>query len=118
MVAGNQMPAPGIKRGPAKVVRTKVYVFELTNISQAVQKGTSAYYSSLRTRLITVVDTDSAGYFAVCLPEGRYSLFTRSGDWYYASRRDVDNNLAPAEVSKGKMTQVECHIEGERPPVY
>jgi len=72
----------------------------------------------VNTRLVKVVDTDSTGHFCVCLPEGRYSLFTRSGEGYFASRRDVDNNLAPVEVSKGKMTQVECHIQGSRPPAY
>ena len=118
VVSGNQMPAPGIKRGPSKGVKTKVFVFDLTNISQVVRRGSSSYYSSVRTRLVTVADTDSTGHFCICLPEGRYSLFTRRGEWYFASRRDVDNNLAPAEVSKGKMTQVECHIEGSRPPVY
>jgi len=118
MASGNQMPAPGVKRGPLPSVKAQVYVFELTNISQVVRKGSSPYYSAVHTRLVTVVDTDSTGHFCVCLPEGRYSLFTRSGEWYFASRRDVDNNLAPAEVSKGKMTQVECHIEGSRPPVY
>ena len=118
VMSGNQMPASGIKRGPSRGVKTKVYVFELTNISQVVRRGSSSYYSSVHTRLVTVADTDSTGHFCVCLPEGRYSLFTRSGEWYFASRRDVDNNLAPAEVSKGKVTQVECHVEGARPPVY
>jgi len=118
MVSGNQMPAPGVKRVPLPSVKARVYVFELTNISQVVQKGSSPYYSAVHTRLVTVADTDSTGHFCVCLPEGRYSLFTRRDEWYFASRRDVDNNLAPAEVSKGKMTQVECHIEGSRPPVY
>ena len=118
MVSGNQMPAPGVKRGFAKGISTKVYVFELTNISQVVRIGTSPYYSSVRSRQVTVVDTDSTGHFCVCLPEGRYSLFTRSGEWFFASRRDVDNNLGPVEVSKGKMTQVECHIEGTPAPVY
>ena len=118
VVSGNQMPAPGIKKGPLPSVRAKVYVFELTNISQVVRKGSSSYYSSINTRQVAVAETDSTGHFCICLPEGRYSLFTRSGEWYFASRRDVDNNLAPAEVVKGKMTQVECRIEGERPPVY
>jgi len=118
MVSGNRMPAPGVKRGPLPSVKTQVYVFELTNISQVVRKGSSPYYSSVHTRLVAVADTDSTGHFCVCLPEGRYSLFTRSGESYFASRRDVDNNLAPVEVSKGKMTQVECHIEGSRPPTY
>ena len=118
MVSGNQMPAPGVKRKTLPAVRAQVCVFELTNISQVVRKGSSPYYSSVNTRLIKEVETDSTGHFCVCLPEGRYSLFTKSGEGYYASRRDVDNNLAPAEVSKGKMTQVECHIQGSRPPVY
>jgi len=118
VVSGNQMPAPGRKRGPLKGVRSTVYVFELTNINQVVRQGQSPYYQSIQTRLVATVDTDSTGHFVVCLPAGHYSLFTKKNGMYYASRRDVDNNIAPVEVTTGKMTQAECRIEGDRPPVY
>jgi len=118
VVSGNQMPAPGVKRGPLRGVRSTVYVFELTNINQVTRQGQSPYYQSVQTRLLATVDTDSTGHFLICLPAGRYSLFTRKNGMYYASRRDVDNNIAPVEVTPGKMTQAECRIEGDHPPVY
>jgi hypothetical protein len=118
VVSGNQMPAPGVKRGPLKGIRSTVYVFELTNINQVVRQGRSSYYQSLLTRMVTSVETDSAGHFLICLPAGHYSLFTQKNGMYYASRRDVDNNIAPVEVITGKMTQAECRIEGDRPPTY
>jgi len=118
VVSGNQMPAPGRKRGPLKGVRSTVYVFELTNINQVVRQGQSPYYQSIQTRLVATVDTDSTGHFVVCLPACHYSLFTKKNGMYYASRRDVDNNIAPVEVTTGKMTRADCRIEGDRPPVY
>jgi hypothetical protein len=112
------MPAPGVKQGQLKGVRSTVYVFELTNINQVVRQDQSSYYQSVQTRLVTSIETDSAGHFLACLPPGRYSLFTRKNGLYFASQRDMDNNLAPVEVIKGKMTRAECRIEGARSPVY
>jgi hypothetical protein len=68
--------------------------------------------------MIRQVDTDDKGHFKVLLPVGLYSIFTKKGDLFYASRRDEKNNLAPAEVLSGKMTKVECSVESDHKPVY
>ena len=117
-ISGNRMPAPGVRRGPLRGVPSTVYIFDLTNISQVIRVGQSAYYSAVRTRLVRVEATDSQGHFRVCLPVGRYSIFTRKNGLYYASQFDTDNNIAPAEVVPGKITKVDCHIEGDHPPTY
>ncbi|HEY4060438.1 MAG TPA: hypothetical protein VGM30_00980 [Puia sp.] len=117
-VGGNHMPDPHHRSGPPVAVRSTVYIFELTNISQVLRQGSSPYYTAVRTRLIKPVDTDDKGHFQVWLPPGDYSLFTKKGDLFYGSRRDEKNNIAPVEVLPGKVTPVECRVESDHSNVY
>lgn len=118
-VGGNRMPAPNRKPAvPKEGVRATICIYELTNISQVDRVGDAPYYQSIHTRMIRQVDTDDKGRFKVLLPVGTYSIFTKKGDLFYASRRDEKNNLAPAEVLSGKMTKVECSVESDHKPVY
>ena len=118
VVSGNQMPSPRVKRSPLKGVRSTVYIYELTPLSRVVRQGQSAYYSAVQTPLVKQVETDSLGHFCTCLPVGRYSLFTKKNGFFYANLFDATNNIAPVEVVKGQMSTLDCHIEGDRPPVY
>ena len=117
---GNLMPAPNRKPSvPKNGIRATIYIYELTNISQVDRTGQSPYYPAIHTRLIQQADTDDKGHFKVLLPAGSYSIFTKKGDLFYASRRDEKNNIAPVEVLPGKMTKVDCSVEsGHQPPVY
>jgi hypothetical protein len=117
-VGGNHMPDPHHPVGPGAGVRSTVYIFELTNIGQVSRQGTSPYYSSVGSRFVKQADTDKTGHFRVGLPPGNYSLFTKKGDLFYASRMDDKNNIAPVEVLPGKMTPVECRVESDHKAVY
>lgn len=119
-VGGNHMPDPHHPAGPPAGVRSTVYIFALTNISQVVRQGVGAspYYSAVRTRFIGQTETDDKGHFQVWLAPGRYSLFTKKGGLYYGSRMDEKNNIAPVEVLPGKVTQVECRVESDHKVVY
>ena len=123
-VSGNRMPSPDRKPAPPgsplvpKGIKSTVYVFELTNSSQVTRQGQSSYYSVINTTLIKQADTDDTGYFKIKLPPGLYSVFTRKGDLFYASRRDEKNNIAPISVVEGQFTRIDCKIEGDRKPVY
>src|SRR5882757_342753 len=120
VVAGNQMPSPS--RRPSSHhgtgVRSVLYIYKLTNTSQVVRQGQSPYYSAINTELVKQADTDDKGYFKVLLPPGHYSVFTKKGDLFYASRMDEKNNIAPVEVLPGKMTELECRVESDHKPVY
>jgi hypothetical protein len=99
-------------------VASTVCVFELTNDSQVVRQGTSPYYQAVHTRLIRQIYTDDKGNFSILLPPGTYSVFTRKGDLFYATRRDEMNNIAPIELMPGKMTRVNCSVESDHKVVY
>jgi len=116
---GDRMPAPNRRPSvPKEGVRATLYIYELTNISQVDRIGQQPYYQTIHTRLVRQVDTDEKGHFKVQLPAGNYSLFTKKGDLFYATRRDEKNNLAPVEVLPGKMTKINADVESGQKPVY
>jgi hypothetical protein len=116
--AGNHMPSPHYHPGPPAGVKATVCVFELTNDSQTVKTATAGLCQSVQTRLIRQAEADDSGHFHIELPPGTYSVFTKKGHLFYATRRDEKNNIAPVEVLPGKMTRVECSVESDHAAVY
>ncbi len=108
--------APPRANGPG--VKATICIFDLTNDSQVVRQGTSPWCQEVHTRLIRQENTDDIGNFSILLPPGIYSVFTKKGDLFYASRRDEKNNIAPVEVLPGKMTRVDCRVESDHKVVY
>ena len=99
------MPDPDNPLSPPKGIKTKLYIYELTNISQVTRQGMSAFYTQVPTRLVKEIETDEDGSFKVKLKPGRYSLFVKKDQLFYSSVFDGQNNIHPVEVKKGKMTE-------------
>ena len=110
-ISGNQMPSPHKKSSPPKGIKTTLYIYHLTNINQVTRQGQSVFYSSVNTKLVKKIESDTTGYFKVHLSPGCYSLFTKKGALFYANIFDQYNNIAPAEVIAGKITKVEIRID-------
>jgi hypothetical protein len=116
--SGNRMPAPHFHPGLPPGIRATICVFALTNISQVTAAGAAGLYRTVQTPLIRQTDTDDSGRFRIYLPPGNYSVFTKKGSLFYATRRDEKNNIAPVEVEPGKMTRVDCSVEFDHAAVY
>ncbi len=108
--SGNQMPSPDVPESEGKALKTTVYVYESTNVSQVEREGTSPFYRAIHTRLVKTVDSDSQGRFALELPAGEYSLFTKIGDRFYANSFDARNTIAPVTVTKGQVSEVNITV--------
>ena len=117
-ISGNHMPSPKYHPGPAPGVHATICVFRLTNQSQVTGAGKAGLYRSVQTPLVRQTDTDDSGHFRILLPPGTYSVFTKNGSLFYATRRDEKNNIAPVEVLPGKMTRVDCSVESDHAAVY
>lgn len=111
LVSGNQMPSPDIKKTPSKGIRTTIYIYELTNISQVVQQGQQPFYSAVNSRFIQDVQSNEDGSFKVSLPPGKYSLFTKKDTLFYANRFDEVNNISPVEVLPKEVTSIEIKMD-------
>ncbi|HVS96334.1 MAG TPA: carboxypeptidase-like regulatory domain-containing protein [Puia sp.] len=116
--SGNRMPSPRVHRGLPAGVRATICVFRLTGQDQVTETGRAGLYSAVRTILVRQADTDDSGRFRILLPPGTYSVFTKKGPLFYATRRDEKNHIAPVTVLPGKMTRVDCSVESDHTAVY
>ena len=107
---GNQMPSPDVPESDGRAVKTTVYVYEATHISQASRIGSSPFYSSIATKLVKTAESDDKGYFTAELPAGTYSLFTMVDGKLYANSFDRRNNIAPVTVEENKVSEVNITI--------
>ena len=110
--AGNQMPSPDVPPSKGKGVQRTVYIYELTNGNQATTTD-GVFHANIQTDLVTKVETDADGNFAVSLEPGVYSLFTKEEKGLYANLFDGENNIYPVEVQEGQVTNVELLINYE-----
>lgn len=110
-VSGNLMPGPGRNKPVPKGTKATLYIYELTNTSQVVRQAQSSFYSSIKTKPVKQVSSNSKGRFSVQLPPGRYSVFVKKDSLYYANQFDDKNNIFPVEVLPKKMTKIEFRID-------
>jgi hypothetical protein len=108
--SGNRMPMKGAEQQGAKGLSTTIYIYEATRLEQVSRVGESPFYTSIRTRLVTTVQSDSTGSFRVGLAPGAYSLFTKQGDRFYANAYDAAGNIALVKVEKGKFSQAKITV--------
>ena len=110
-VSGNQMPSPDSKPSRPKGIKTALYIYPITNLSQVSRKESSSFYRSIQTKLVKKIMSDTNGYFNAKLPVGSYSLFIKVDSLYYANLFDGENNIFPVKVVQNKMTKVEFKMD-------
>jgi hypothetical protein len=104
LVKGNQMPSPDAPRSQPAGLQTVLYIYELTNSSQATPADGS-FYKTISSKLVKEVATEADGTFKAKLKPGMYSLFVKKGDLFYSNIFDDKMNIHPIEVKKGKWTE-------------
>lgn len=107
---GDFMP---VGRGTICQVQRKVYIFEPTTREGADQVGSSPFFTSVHTNLITTVDSDASGFFQVALEPGTYSLFILEGDNYYSNSYGPGGEIFPVTVTEGEVSEVLINITTE-----
>jgi hypothetical protein len=107
---GNFMPSPDApQQGSGRGVKRELYIHELTNMGQV--QGEPPFYQQIQTKLVKKVVSDENGNFAVELKPGKYSLFVKEKDGYYANLFDGQTNIYPVEVQENQVTPVEFVID-------
>jgi hypothetical protein len=111
LVSGNQMPSPDRPPSAGKGIKTTLYIYPLTNLSQVERLEHSTFYSRINTTLVKKIETKDNGYFKVRLSPGQYSLFLMKDTLFYANRFDDKNNIAPVAVVANKTTKIEVKMD-------
>ncbi|WP_026461964.1 hypothetical protein [Adhaeribacter aquaticus] len=115
VLEGNLMPGLTRKNNTAvssvakSITPREIYVYELTNLRQVKRNGT--FYTNIQTKLVAKVVSTSTGNFQVALPPGKYSLFSKEPDGFFANLFDGESNIFPVEVKAQKVTPVEFKID-------
>lgn len=107
---GNRMPMKGIQQKVSKGFTCTVLIFDSTSINETIPHNISNLYEKIQTKQIASVDTDSSGHFSIDLPAGKYSLFIKWGDKYYANLFNQFNQIALFEVIPQQYTEVKLTI--------
>lgn len=110
---GNQMPSPDREPSGPQPIATTIYVYELTNLSQVQRDGSEPSYTVIRTREVAKVQSEKNGQFALVLPPGQYSLFTKVDGKFYANSFDEKNNIQPITVEANQVTEVKIVISAK-----
>ncbi len=103
-LSGNQMPLADAPKPVPKGILTTLYVYESTLRSQVQSVGNAPIYTSIATKRVASVDTDSTGNYTVTLPPGSYSLFVKLGDQFYANLFNEKDQIALFTVEEGRLT--------------
>lgn len=107
---GNRMPMKGVEAQPLKGIRSRVLIYDSTHLSQTTRSAASGLYTLINTRLVASVETDSTGKFSISLPAGKYSLFIKQGENFFANLFDQYNNIALFEVVQGRFTDAKLTL--------
>ncbi len=102
---GNRMPMKGIEQKISKGFVCTIIIFEPTSINETTPHNISNLYEIIHTKQVSLVETDSSGHFSVDLPAGKYSLFIRLGNKYYANLFNQFNQIGLFEVLPNKYTE-------------
>lgn len=100
---GNQMPAPGRPASKGRPVIREVYIYRPSKAANA--KGNGTLFSEIDTKLIAKTASDSNGYYQVKLAPGKYSVFIKEANQYYANETDGDGYISLVEIKAGELTK-------------
>jgi hypothetical protein len=109
---GNQMPQKGKPFSKGIGYATQLYVFEPTSMQSASQISGNLF-NMPSTQLIGTFTTDSLGRFKCNLKPGRYSIFVRYENGYYATSFNQRNELGIVEVSAGTFAPIEVIVSAK-----
>ncbi|WP_020530549.1 hypothetical protein [Flexithrix dorotheae] len=106
---GNLMPGPNKKMPSGKPVVKEIFIYELTGKAQTKFDG--QFFSEIKTDLISQIKSDENGKFKIALPSGKYSLFVKEPNGFFANSFDGEGHINPIEVEPGKYTNCILKID-------
>lgn len=99
--------------GTIQPVSRQMRIYEPTSFEDVDRDESGPFFTNVRTRLVTTVQSDRRGFFQVTLPPGDYSVFAVEGDRLYANGFDGQGNIYPVHVEDGKVSEVRFDITYE-----
>ena len=108
LVTGNQMPTIGRPQNKGRGVMRDIYIYQPATISQTT--GNSTLFTAVKTKLIAQTKSDSTGHYLVKLAAGKYSVFIKEGDQFFAAESDGTGAINPVEITLNTLTKKDFTI--------
>lgn len=105
---GNLMPGPGRPAPQGSLVKRTIVICGVTNMSEL--NGDAPLFENTGDKVITEVTSGDNGEFTVKLPPGKYSVFTKEKEGFFANGFDAENNVGVVTVEENKMTDLQIDI--------
>ncbi|MGB0525758.1 MAG: carboxypeptidase regulatory-like domain-containing protein [Flammeovirgaceae bacterium] len=106
---GNLMPSPGTPAPKGKPIVREIVFCKPLKMKEVQQKG--SFYVALDTHIIKKVTSDDKGIFKIQLPEGKYSVFTKEEDSYYANLFDGQGYIQLVTVKANELTSLDIRVD-------
>jgi hypothetical protein len=107
-VSGNQMPGPNKISAHPKPIEREIYIYEPVKLSQT--KQANGFYSEVNAKLIAKIKSKADGSFQATLPPGKYSLFVKEPDGFFANLLDGEGYINIVEVEKKVFTKTVVNV--------
>lgn len=91
-------------------VSREIGIFELTNVKNVVEDAKPGFYKSIQTKKVKSLVSDADGCFAISLPPGRYSMFVKEEEQWYANDFTGDGDIFEVVVLQKQTTEIQFKI--------
>ena len=112
-VEGNLMPTIGdttyAERAMGIPIERELFVFMAVTNENTIGAG-GTFYKSIQSELVSKVRTDRKGGFKVSLPPGKYSIFVKEEDGFFANSFDGENYINPVTIHANKFTEIQILV--------
>lgn len=102
------MPSPGRPQSKGRGVSRYVLVYEPATTKNTT--GTGTVFTHIKTRLVARAKSDSAGYYAIKLPIGKYSVFISEGKGFFAAESNGEGVLNAVEITEKTVVHKDFKI--------
>lgn len=109
-IAGNQLPGPENPRSAHAGIQREILVYEQTTLHEATRLE-NGFFVDIQTQLIATLMSKPDGSFKLKLPPGKYSVFVREKDGFFANLFDKDNTINPITVKEKQYSWLPINID-------
>lgn len=102
-LTGNQMPMKGRPQSKGKGIIADVVIYKATTVQQA--QGQMPLFTQISGQPVAQIQSDSTGHYKVALPVGKYSVFVKVGEQFFAAETDGQGTLNPVEVTTRQIAK-------------
>ena len=105
---GNCMPVVNFDFCKQYPVKREIVIYEYTKMDETRHEFTKFF--EIYTKLVAITTCDEEGFFEFVLEPGKYSVFVKEGEYFYANLFDGQGGIEPAIVESSKVSKKDLNL--------